>query len=56
MVTEATRCLLSNDGYELIPRGDFALKGVSEAVPIYALELTLDKSSSSVPKAPQARA
>ena len=56
MLTEATRCHLSNDGYELIPRGYFALKGVSEPVPIYALELTLDKSSSGVPKAPQARA
>ena len=55
-VTEATRCLLSRDGYELIPRGDFALKGVSEPVPIYALEPSLDKSSSGVPKAPQARA
>ena len=56
LLTEATRCLLSDDGDKLVARGDFALKGVSEPVPIYALELTLDKSSSSVPKAPQARA
>ncbi len=55
-LTEATRCLLSGDGYHLIPRGDFALKGVSEPVPIYALGLSLDESSSGVQKAPQARA
>jgi adenylate cyclase len=35
---------------------EFALKGVSEPVPIYALRLSLDKSSSSVPKASQAQA
>jgi len=55
-LTEATRCLLSGDRHELIPRGDFALKGVSEPVPIYALGLSLDESSSGVQKAPQARA
>ena len=56
MVTEATRCLLSNDGYELIPRGDFALKGVSEPVPIYAIPPSLDKSSTEASESPQARA
>ena len=55
-LTVATRCLLSGDRHELIPRGDFALKGVSEPVPIYALGLSLDESSSGVQKAPQARA
>jgi class 3 adenylate cyclase len=56
LLTEATHFLLSDDGDELVARGDFALKGVSEPVPIYALELTLDESSSRVQKAPQARA
>jgi adenylate cyclase len=55
LTTEATRCLLSDGAYELEPRGEFALKGVSEAVPIYALGLSLDKSSSRVPKASQAQ-
>jgi class 3 adenylate cyclase len=56
LVTEATRCLLSDGDFELQERGDFALKGVSEPVPIYALALSLDKSTSGVPKAAQARA
>jgi adenylate cyclase len=56
LVTEATRCLLSDGDHELVARGEFALKGVSEPVPIYALALSLDKSLSRVPKAPQARA
>jgi adenylate cyclase len=56
LVTEATQCLLPEGDHELVPRGDFALKGVSEAVPIYALTLSLDKSSIRVPKTSQARA
>jgi adenylate cyclase len=56
LVTEATRCLLSDDDFELEPRGEFALKGVSEPVPIYALGPSLDKSSRRVPKASQAQA
>jgi class 3 adenylate cyclase len=56
LVTEATRCLLSDGDHQLRPRGDFALKGVSEPVPIYALALSLDKSLSRVPKASQAQA
>jgi adenylate cyclase len=56
LLTEATRCLLSDCDHELQSRGDFALKGVSEPVPIYALALSLDKSSSRVPKASQAQA
>jgi len=55
-LTEATRHLLSSDGYQLVPRGDFALKGVSEPVPIYAIPAGLDKSSKRVQKTPQARA
>jgi adenylate cyclase len=56
LVTEATRCLLSDGDHELEPRGEFALKGVSEPVPIYALSLSLDKSLSRASKAPQAQA
>src|SRR5688572_5420993 len=56
LVTEATRGLLSNGKDELESRGDFALKGVSEPVPIYALSLSLDKSLSGAQKASQARA
>ena len=56
LVTEATCCLLSDGGEELEPRGDFALKGVSEPVPIYALAVGLDESLRWVSKAPQAEA
>jgi class 3 adenylate cyclase len=56
LVTEAARCLLSDAGEELDPRGDFALKGVSEPVPIYAVHLGLDESLRWVSKAPQAEA
>jgi adenylate cyclase len=56
LVTEATRCLLSDRGEELDPHGDFALKGVSEPVPIYALPLGMDESLRWVAKAPQAEA
>ena len=56
LVTEATRCLLSDAGEELDPRGDFALKGVSEPVPIYTVPLGLDESLRWVSKAPQAEA
>ena len=56
LVTEATRCLLSDAGGELDPRGDFALKGVSEPVPIYTVPLGLDESLRWVSKAPQAEA
>ena len=56
LVTEATRCLLSSDDVELEPRGDFALKGVAEPVPIHALVLGLDESLNRVQKAPQAPA
>ena len=56
LLTEATRCLFSDGDHELQPRGDFALKGVSEPVPIYALALSLDKRLSRAPKASQAQA
>jgi len=56
LVTEATRCLLSTGEIELDARGDFALKGVSEPVPIYAVGLPLDESSSRRSRASQAEA
>jgi class 3 adenylate cyclase len=52
LVTEATRCLLS-DGADLEARGKFALKGVAEPVPIYAVTAPVDKRLSSVSKSPQ---
>lgn len=55
LVTESTRCLLS-DGSELDPRGEFALKGVAEPVPIHAVLLSVDGSSSGPPRAAQAEA
>jgi class 3 adenylate cyclase len=56
LVTEATRCLLSGDRFELDSRGDFALKGVSEPVPIYALVTGMDESLRRPQKASQAEA
>jgi adenylate cyclase len=56
LITEATRCLLSEPDFEVEERGDFALKGVSEPVPIYAVPTGLDKSSSRASKTPQAQA
>jgi len=56
LVTEAVRCLVSQDRFELEPRGDFALKGVSEPVPIYALALRLDGRSRGPQRASQAKA
>ena len=55
LITEATRCLLSDGPSELDERGEFALKGVSEPVPIYAITTLLDESSSGAQKTPQAR-
>jgi adenylate cyclase len=56
LVTEATRCLLSDSAPELEPRGEFALKGVAEPVPIYSIAPALDESLRRVSPAPQARA
>jgi adenylate cyclase len=43
LLTEATRCLLGNGSQRLEPRGRFALKGVADPVPIYALALQMDE-------------
>jgi adenylate cyclase len=56
LLTEATRCLLSDGTAGLEPRGEFALKGVTEPVPIYALASVLDESLRRASSAPQAQA
>jgi adenylate cyclase len=56
LITEATRRLLSDGSFELEERGEFALKGVSEPVPIYTVSSPLDGSSNQVQETPQARA
>jgi adenylate cyclase len=43
LLTGATRCLLANGSRRLEPRGRFALKGVAEPVPIYALPIEMDE-------------
>jgi adenylate cyclase len=55
LVTEAARCLLAEQRDGLEPRGDFALKGVSEPVPIYAVPLPVDERLSGVQETPQAQ-
>jgi adenylate cyclase len=54
LVTEATRGLLNDDPRDLEPRGDFALKGVSESVPIHAVVVRMDERLSAPFEAPQA--
>ena len=56
LVTEASRCLLSSATENLEPRGRFALKGVSEPVPIYAPALQIDESLIPSSKTAQAEA
>ena len=59
LITEATRWLMVRGrtiDREPTRRGEFALKGVSEPVPIYAISTGLDESSSEAQKTPQARA
>ncbi|HEX6653650.1 MAG TPA: adenylate/guanylate cyclase domain-containing protein [Thermoleophilaceae bacterium] len=59
LITDATRRLMVRGrtiDVEPSPRGEFALKGVSEPVPIYAIPTALDESSSEAQKTPQARA
>jgi class 3 adenylate cyclase len=56
LLTEATRCLLADGMERLEPRGSFALKGVSEPVPIHALPAKLDESLSRSSKTAQAGA
>ena len=55
LVTEATRCLLGAD-VPLEPRGEFALKGVSEPVPMHALLLRVDGRPTGPPRTAQAEA
>jgi class 3 adenylate cyclase len=58
LITEATRCQLVRGrtiDVEPTPRGEFALKGVSEPVPIYSLAPALDESLSAPASAPQAQ-
>lgn len=56
LVAEPTRCLLKDGSRRLEPRGSFALKGVAEPVPIYALPIELDQSLSRSSKTAQAEA
>lgn len=56
LLTEATRGMLSDGSGNLEPRGRFALKGVSEPVPIYALVLQMDESLIRSSKTAQAKA
>jgi adenylate cyclase len=56
LFTEATRCLLTNGSQRLEPRGRFALKGVAEPVPIYALAIQMDKRLRRSSKTAQAEA
>jgi adenylate cyclase len=56
LVTEATRCLLTSGAENLDSKGRFALKGVSEPVPIYALALQMDESLIPSSKTAQAEA
>jgi adenylate cyclase len=56
LLTEATRCLLSNQGKDLDARGAFALKGITEPVPIHAVPLDVDGRLREVSKTPQAEA
>jgi adenylate cyclase len=56
LLTEATRCLLTDGAHELEPRDSFALKGVSDPVPIYALVSQLDEKMIPSSKTAQAEA
>jgi adenylate cyclase len=56
LLTEATRCLLTDGAHELEPRGSFALKGVSDPVPIYALVPQMDEKLIRSSKTAQAEA
>ena len=56
LLTEATRALLTAGPENLEPRGPFALKGVAEPVPMYALALEVDESSIRASKTAQAEA
>jgi adenylate cyclase len=56
LLTEATRCLLTSGTEHIVPRGSFALKGVSEPVPIYSLAVQVDESLIPSSKTAQAQA
>jgi adenylate cyclase len=56
LLTEATRCLLTSRTENIERRGSFALKGVSEPVPIYALAVQIDESLIPSSKTAQAEA
>jgi adenylate cyclase len=56
LLTEATRCLLTSWTENIEPKGSFALKGVSEPVPIHALALQMDESLIPSSKTAQAEA
>ena len=56
LVTEATRCLLSESSRKLEPRGSFALKGVADPVPIHALPGQMDERLRRSSKTAQAKA
>ena len=56
LLTEATRCVLADGAPELEPRGSFALKGVSDPVPIHAPALQMDESLIRSSKTAQAEA
>jgi adenylate cyclase len=56
LLTEATRCLLTDGSRKIEPRGDFALKGVAEPVPIYALVIEMDERLRRSSKTAQAEA
>jgi class 3 adenylate cyclase len=42
LLTEATRCLLTDPGVTLVERGEIELKGKSDPVPLYAVEVGVD--------------
>jgi adenylate cyclase len=56
LLTEATRCLLKDGSQRLEPRGRFALKGVAEPVPIYAMPIQMDECLRRSAKTAQAEA
>src|SRR5829696_2252566 len=56
LLTEATRCLLTDGSENLEPRGRFALKGVAEPVPIHAMAIQMDKRLRRSSKTAQAEA
>ena len=56
LLAEATRCLLTDSSRRLESRGSFALKGVAEPVPIYAVDVELDKGLRPSSKTAQAEA